>query len=323
MRKLGPAVSAFLLSSALLISPAASDSGYSWTGFYVGGSLGGAISSSDRSALGCGDVSGIVSTSNTTGSPDTCEAFGPEFDGNVTDGPSTGSVFPSFEFPVGDWIARKGTSISEESGFLYGGHFGVNQQSGSQVVGIEIDISGTSDVEESAVAKLEHFGTENGGDLSEYLGEISFGVRDEMEWLSTIRARVGEVVSADGRFLAYLTGGLAIARVQRTVQTGYDETGKNANGNAKCNPNLPECLFTAASGGKTFYQKGFVVGAGGEWAITDQIIVGAQYLYTDLDGGEKSTATYTGDNDRSMDLEIDGGFDVLHSLQARVSVKLN
>lgn len=321
MRRLCSVASALLGSTALLVSPAAADSGYSWTGFYVGGSLGGAISSSDRSALGCGDVSGIVSTSNTTGTPDTCEAFGPEFDGNITDGPSTGSVFPSFEFPIADWIARRGTSISEESGFLYGGHFGVNQQVGSQVVGLEIDISGTSDVEESAVTKLEHFGTRNGDNLSEYLGEITFGVRDEMEWLSTFRARVGEVVSADGRFLAYLTGGLAIARVQRTVQTGYDDTGNNA-GQGKC-ATADECLFTAVSGGKTYYQKGFVVGAGGEWAITNQIIVGAQYLYTDLDGGEKSTATFTGDNDRSMDLEADGGFDVLHSLQARVSVKLN
>jgi hypothetical protein len=39
--------------------------------------------------------------------------------------------------------------------------------------------------------------------------------------------------------------------------------------------------------------------------------------------GYLGRATFTGDNDRSMDLEADGGFDVLHSLQARVSVKLN
>lgn len=140
------------------------------------------------------------------------------------------------------------------TGGFGGAQIGYNYQLQNNVVlGLEADVA------------YSGIGKDWGGatQYDPYYGE------DNIDWFGTVRARVG--YSAD-RFLPYLTGGLAWANVEHKL--GCD-------GNRS--PLPPRgCSIAAFETSKSDTAWGWTVGAGVEYAITNNVTVKAEYLYTDL-----------------------------------------
>ncbi len=95
--------------------------------------------------------------------------------------------------------------------------------------------------------------------------------RVKADWMATLRPRLGW---AEGRWLVYLTGGLAVARVK--IETTYTDNYVPASGGAYSQSSNTDTKF------------GGTVGAGAEYAIDGHWSVVFQYLYTDF--GSVSTS---------------------------------
>jgi outer membrane immunogenic protein len=150
------------------------------------------------------------------------------------------------------------TSIPlDPSGFLVGGQFGYNWQvSSAWVLGFEADMSWTDmrkTVAERATNEVSRIMT----------------AREKLDSFGTVRARLG-FIPVD-RLLVYGTGGLAYghARLSTALTLVNDGTTVCAGNN---------CQAGATSDTKV----GWTIGAGTEWAFTNNWSLKAEYLYYDL-----------------------------------------
>jgi outer membrane immunogenic protein len=192
---------------------------YNWTGFYIGGSVGGIWNDtrSDTYPTGC------FITSVTCG-------------GGVANNP-----------------IRSDSVRLNDSRFIGGGQAGFNWQNGRFVGGVEGDISWTGLNQAIITSKT----------LSAPLaGVMVHGDGMKQDWLATLRARAGFTLAP--QFLLYATGGLAFGHVQAASAVGFTAT--------------PD-LYAGSYDDTRF---GWTVGAGGEWMITQNWSVKAEYLYVDL-----------------------------------------
>jgi opacity protein-like surface antigen len=130
--------------------------------------------------------------------------------------------------------------------FTGGGQIGYNYQFGSGLVGVEADVNGNSDFKSGVI----------GGD-----DNPSLRVRSNIDVSGTIRARGGVVV---GNAMIYATGGLAWADIKQT-------------GTEFCNGSSCQLSDTANFSGTKW---GGVVGAGVEFALSPNLIVGGEFLHT-------------------------------------------
>lgn len=106
---------------------------------------------------------------------------------------------------------------------------------------------------------------------------------DKVTALGTLRARLG--YAAD-RFMPYVTGGLAIGKSKHVLGC---ETALVVNpGTGGCTAGTATRVEFENSGSDT--STGYVVGFGGEYAVTDNWTLKAEYLYTDL--GKNSVSLY-------------------------------
>jgi outer membrane immunogenic protein len=146
-----------------------------WTGFYVGGTLGGIWLDSN--------ITPTYSTScNPAALAQACAgaaAFAAVLPSNVGDSPA---------------------------GFIGGGEIGYNWQLGRFVYGLETDFSGTSVSSSTSFA--------NSGVISGFPANVisaTGGASEKVDYLGTVRARTGFVVIPP--LLVYATGGLAYGNV--------------------------------------------------------------------------------------------------------------
>jgi outer membrane immunogenic protein len=151
----------------------------------------------------------------------------------------------------------------ESSGFTAGGQIGYNYQLDRIVFGVEADLQYTDLSGSRSVTLIVPPAL--GGPLID-----TFSQSMSSKWLSTLRGRLG---FANGPWLLYATGGLAVAEVS------YSDVGFF--------PFLPST--NAAS--KTETRAGWTVGAGAEWMLSSSWSVKAEYLYVDL-----GTTSYTSVN---------------------------
>jgi outer membrane immunogenic protein len=144
----------------------------------------------------------------------------------------------------------------DPQGWLYGGQIGYNWQMQSQwVFGVEADIAG-SEVD--------------GGVTYDF----PFGIGDnftdaqtmELQYFATIRGRLGYDT---GGALLFLTAGYALAKVDANFATTLIGPGPIPDG--------------ALEAGDSNTHGGWVVGAGFETWLRDNISLKAEYLYADLD----------------------------------------
>jgi outer membrane immunogenic protein len=147
------------------------------------------------------------------------------------------------------------------SGFIGGGQVGYNLQFKDLVVGIEADLEG-ADISGSRTMNGP-FGYVGAG-LA--LPAAQFTAEERLEWLGTVRLRLGYAVGAGT--LVYATGGLAVGRFELTS-----------------NFTSPAPFLFPVNERVTKY--GWTVGGGVEQALWSQTSVKLEALYYDL--GNEST----------------------------------
>jgi outer membrane immunogenic protein len=192
---------------------------YNWTGFYIGGNVGGAWNDTrdDVFPTGC-------------------------FLTSVTCGGGT-ALNPLRS----DSVRLRG------SGFTGGGQAGYNWQSGRFVGGIEgdinfLDINDSSFINRPVAAPL--------------VGNFIHSETDKLQWFGTFRGRAGITVTPN--FLIYATGGLAFGQVKSASSVSFTSTADTYAGT------LDDT------------RAGWTVGGGGEWMISPQWSIKAEYLFIDL-----------------------------------------
>jgi outer membrane immunogenic protein len=156
------------------------------------------------------------------------------------------------------------------SGFLGGGQAGYNYQSGAAVFGIETDFDWTSLSKNKSVI--------GGSFANGLLGTDYFTTNGnaKLNWLGTTRARIGFVATPDNRLLIYGTGGLAYG-------------GGNANFSVYDFDNQ-----IGYSGSKSNSRVGWTLGAGVEYAITNNVTIKGEYLYYNLGSTTGTISPLTG-----------------------------
>ena len=161
--------------------------------------------------------------------------------------------------PTG-FVVQRGDFGDSGDGFLAGVHAGYNYQIGSFVIGVEGDVEGV-------------FGDDDDGDVV-VIGPgggvfTNYGLAgNALDWQGSIRARAG---FAFDRALIYATGGFAFGGVSGSF--GLLDSGDD---------NLT----------------GWTLGAGIEYAFTNNLTTRLEYRYTNFDGGNNVFNNVTlGSND--------------------------
>jgi outer membrane immunogenic protein len=193
------------------------------------------------------NAGGIWGSSGTT---TTVYANGfPIFSATTTGAPGTLASF----FPGGGIGSGNG-------GFIGGGQAGYNWQTGAFVLGVETDFDGTSLSRSRSVIGPTFLDPIFG--LNDFLTK-SATVR--LDWLGSTRARVGFVATPDNRLMFYGTGGFAYG---------------GASANLSVFDHVDGFFWNSANRSTT--RTGWTLGAGVEYAFTNNWTIGAEYLYYNL-----------------------------------------
>jgi outer membrane immunogenic protein len=180
----------------------------------------------------------------------------------------------------------------DPKGFVGGGHFGYNQQWGSWVGGLEVDISGTAMKGSTANASTGSITSTQ--TVSDGFTVITTTVTqpvtntasqsDSFDLLGSVRARLGGLVSPN--LLLYGTGGLAWTRfVMNTSQTQTIGAAGGMSG-----------VVTTVAVQSPVWMFGWVAGVGGEAKIyNSNWLFRVEYLHYDFGDRGGSTLTNTSD----------------------------
>ena len=139
---------------------------------------------------------------------------------------------------------------SNATGGVFGAQAGYNWQIQNWLIGIETDIQWAHASSTAAIA-LANTGT----GFVPFNGQAS----SQLNWFGTTRARLGVLVTPP--WLLYTTGGVAYGSIDRTWTANFPATAQLVTGTNK------ETAF------------GWTVGAGTEWMLAPNWILGAEYLY--------------------------------------------
>ena len=244
-------------------------------------------------------------------------------DGRINDGDSNNDwSFVDYFDLDGDFVAAIDQVINGKtiSGWNYGGQIGVNHQMGSAVLGLEADFSLASMGKSNQSFEFEYFHDDywwSGEDYLQYYdGNFEVMSSSSLDWLATFRGRMGIAMGSEGRILPYVTGGAALARVSTRMSTNEDTAG----GVNWCDG---ACEFGSVSGDGTLYQPGAVVGAGMEWMISDNVSIGAEYLYTKLYGQGEASVVFHADDGRSFAVKQAVGLDNVQTVNFKLNFLMN
>lgn len=156
--------------------------------------------------------------------------------------------------------------------FTGGAQAGYNYQTGGLVLGVETDFN-YANIE----SKRDGFGRVVAGPFA---NEQTFAAKTKVEWFGTVRARLG--FTPMERLMVFGTGGLAYGNVKVSAA----ETDR--------------FLFNGAAvvtntwhGSKNDTRVGWTLGAGAEYALTNNLSLKAEYLYVDL-GKQRFSSIYGG-----------------------------
>jgi outer membrane immunogenic protein len=152
----------------------------------------------------------------------------------------------------------------DQDGAMGGIQAGYNMQFGMFVAGVEADVSWTDaegDARYSAPDRFMFEGTPFAGATTNTV------VKTDLQWLATFRGRLGVTVD---RALVYVTGGAAVGEVDNTFSINI--------------PTAPPPLgpYFSPKWDHKDTEWGWTLGAGVEYALTNNISVKAEYLYYDL-----------------------------------------
>ena len=228
MIKTFAAVSAAAL--AVVAMPAAAQD---WSGFYIGGYAGYQMLGEEENETVRFDTNLDGTFGDTVRTTAAADAFSPGFCGGRPN----------------DNNAAAGCEDDDNGNGELGLRAGYDWQAGSWVFGVVAE-GGSSSLKDRVTA----FSTT----------PANYVFERETQYLLAARARVGY---AYGRYLPYVTGGYATARVEN-----------NFSSSNVANSFTPRADETDATG--------FQVGGGIETKVTDRLSIGVEYLYSDLEDDE-------------------------------------
>lgn len=168
-------------------------------------------------------------------------------------------VFRAFGLPAQTLVSDTTTTdptvsaggTADVDGGFGGIHVGYNWQRQDWVFGLEADFQWTGQDGSIFVCSTAACGA----------GAVSATANFDLNWFGTVRARAGVLV--DPRVLLYITGGFAYANIDADYTAGI--------------VGGPSATFS-----KDGTISGWVIGAGGSWAIKDNWLLRAEYLYMDF-----------------------------------------
>ncbi|MFN3744648.1 MAG: outer membrane protein [Hyphomicrobiaceae bacterium] len=153
-----------------------------------------------------------------------------------------------------DFAQFHGRYDSSPEGFLGGAQLGFNWQAGGLVFGVETDMS--------------RLNADGRAERTSLIAALSYTaqaqIRQEIDWLGTLRARIGLLPFEGRNLLVYLTGGLAYGRIEASHSFANVDNGAG---------------FVGSSSG---WEVGGTIGGGVEWAMGGAWTLKAEYLYYDL-----------------------------------------
>lgn len=196
------------------------------------------------------------------------------------------NVEPDPSSPNGAAVAASGTGNLFASSFVGGAEAGHNWQRGKIVFGDEADFGALN---------LSNSRTVSAAFPYPFLG-TNYTLRDSVSthWLTTLRGRFGVVVKP--RFMIYATGGAAITDLK--TSSSYNDNAINA-----------DFPGGSGSGNNSNVRMGWVVGGGGEWLLTDNCSIKAEYLHMDF--GTVNVAVPTSNTpDYTQTIQADFGLTV-------------
>jgi len=181
----------------------------------------------------------------------------------------------------------KGTSTNRFGGALAGGQVGYNFITPTHVfIGGEVDVD-WADISNNSNSGFGMFLQSSGVSATQ-------GGRDGLKWLGTARARLGYQI---GSLVPYITGGLAFGEA-----SSYARIYQNQGGATFWTGSVSEL-----SGAKT--SVGFAAGAGVEYAVTRNISLKTEYLYTQISSAfPKGTSTTGGAFPIMLSAQLPAGY---------------
>ena len=182
---------------------------------------------------------------------------GAAIDNSSTSNLSYGPAFGSFL----DSTTAGYRKTQSDVGFTGGVQAGYNYQWGAIVTGVEADIN-AADVS----SRRNGSGSLSFGGAT---GTEALSSKSSTDYFGTLRGRLGYVPME--RMMVYGTGGLAYGDV-------------NSRTSAAFTTNVPGLgsFSSSYTGGRSETQLGYAVGAGIEYALTDNVTLKGEYLYVDL-----------------------------------------
>jgi outer membrane immunogenic protein len=188
----------------------------------------------------------------------------------------------SARFPSTQFFATApGQGFSTDpDGWIYGGHIGLNHQMGAWVVGAEVAYNGTT-IRDTVVGPVAAFPADR------------FTTRIDELFMAT-----GRLGYATGRWLAFAKGGYASADVGVSALSGVPVAGVTAHDSSR--------------------QGGWTAGAGVEYRLHPNMVVGLEYDYINLDGGRY--AATTGGTSTGLPFTLDLDDTQVHTVMARFSI---
>jgi outer membrane immunogenic protein len=144
-------------------------------------------------------------------------------------------------------------------GFIGGGQAGYNWQTGAFVLGVVTDFDGTTLSKSRNLVGAGFFDPNIGA-----TDNLTLNSKVSLDWLGTTRGKVGFVATPDNRLMFYGTGGVAYGGGSAHVSIYDSASGAFWSGNPSSS------------------RVGWTIGAGVEYALTNNWTLGAEYLYVDL-----------------------------------------
>ena len=164
--------------------------------------------------------------------------------------------YHTFDDLAGSLLGYPGLANTQSSGFAGGGTLGINLQAGSLVYGLETDINWLSN-------KTTY--VDPNGAINNFYPSAT----NRLNYLGTVRGRLGLAID---RTLIYFTAGLAYGNVNDTLQY-----------NSNFFPTFNTPYFNVNT-----TRFGWVVGAGVEYALTQNWTIKGEALYADLGNANTS-----------------------------------